>query len=148
MFIVDHSVKEGADPTRIISRRMQFVEIHPQGHAINAGWAPHLDLEPLSAADMALIQDVLAAPWIAKDLEHLALTPVVGNSITVKFTVSYRRISMDEFGFVWTTKNPQALVHTGFLDFFGLFWTFNWWRRRESTTSTTQRCFPLIFQSF
>lgn len=73
MFIVDHSVKEGADPTRNASRRMQFVEIDPKGHTINAGWAPHLDLEPLGAADMALIQDVLAAPWITKDLEHVAL---------------------------------------------------------------------------
>jgi len=73
MFIVDHSVKEGADPTRNVSRRMQFVEVDPKGHTINAGWAPHLDLEPLQPADMALIQDVLAAPWITRDLEHVAL---------------------------------------------------------------------------
>ena len=37
MFIIDHSVKEGADPTHIVSRRMQFVEIDPQGDAVNAG---------------------------------------------------------------------------------------------------------------
>lgn len=73
MFIVDHSVKEGADPTLLASRRMQFIEIDPQGNSINAGWAPHLDLEPLSAVDKALIEDVLNAPWIAKDLEGLAL---------------------------------------------------------------------------
>ena len=73
MFIIDHSVKEGADPVHVVSRRMQFVEIDPKGNAINAGWAPHLDLEPLAADDMALIGDVLAAPWIAKDLEQVAL---------------------------------------------------------------------------
>jgi len=73
MFIVDHAVKEGADPARIVSRRMQFVEIDPQGHATNAGWAPHLDLEPIAPADLKLIEDVLAAPWIAKDLEQQAL---------------------------------------------------------------------------
>ena len=73
MFIIDHSVKEGADPMHVVSRRMQFVEIDPKGNAINAGWAPHLDLEPLAPADMALIEDVLAAPWIAKDLEQVAL---------------------------------------------------------------------------
>jgi hypothetical protein len=56
----------------------------------------------------------------------MTVTPVGGNSITVKFTVSYRRISIDELGFVWTTKNPQAFIHAGSLDFFGLFWTFNW----------------------
>lgn len=74
MFIVDHTVKEGADQTLVASRRMQFVEIDPHGKAMNAGWAPHLDLEALGAADMALVQDLLAAPWIAKDLEQLALT--------------------------------------------------------------------------
>lgn len=77
MFIIDHSVKEGSDPAQVVSRRMQFVEIDPQGGAINAGWAPHLDMEPISAADLALIQDVFAAPWLngtdAKNLEQLAL---------------------------------------------------------------------------
>ncbi|GHU17563.1 helicase [Betaproteobacteria bacterium] len=73
MFIIDHSIKEGADPNRVASRRMQFVEIDASGQTLNAGWAPHLDLEPLAAGDEALIQDVLAAPWIAKDLEHAAL---------------------------------------------------------------------------
>lgn len=52
---------------------MQFVEIDPKGQAINAGWAPHLDLEPLAPSDVPLIEDVLAAPWIAKDLERVAL---------------------------------------------------------------------------
>lgn len=73
LFIIDHSVKEGADPVHVVSRRMQFVEIDASGNAINAGWAPHLDLEPLAPADRALIEDVLAAPWIAKDLEQVAL---------------------------------------------------------------------------
>ena len=73
MFIIDHSVKEGADPVHVVSRRMQFVEIDPQGGAINAGWAPHLDLEPIAKADMGLIEDVLAAPWITQNLEQQAL---------------------------------------------------------------------------
>ncbi|AKL39760.1 TPA: DUF3883 domain-containing protein [Serratia marcescens] len=73
MFIIDHCVKEGADSTHVASRRMQFVEIDPQGGAINAGWAPHLDLEPIAKADMALIEDVLGAPWITQNLEQQAL---------------------------------------------------------------------------
>jgi SNF2 family DNA or RNA helicase len=73
MFIIDHCVKEGADSTRVVSRRMQFVEIDPQGSAINAGWAPHLDLEPISKSDMARIEDVLGAPWITQNLEQQAL---------------------------------------------------------------------------
>lgn len=52
---------------------MQFVEIDPQGGAINAGWAPHLDLEPIDKADLSLIEDVLAAQWITQNLEQQAL---------------------------------------------------------------------------
>jgi len=73
MFIIDHCVKEGADSAHVVSRRMQFVEINPQGGAINAGWAPHLDLEPIAKTDMALIEDVLGAPWITQNLEQQAL---------------------------------------------------------------------------
>ena len=77
MFIIDHSVREGADPTHVVSRRMQFVEIDPKGKAINAGWAPHLDMESIGSVDVALIQDVLAAPWLngtdAQNLEQVAL---------------------------------------------------------------------------
>jgi superfamily II DNA or RNA helicase len=77
MFIINHSVREGADPVHVVSRRMQFVEIDPRGNAINAGWAPHLDMEPISAADLALIQDLFAAPWLngtdAQNLEQVAL---------------------------------------------------------------------------
>ncbi len=77
MFIIDHSVREGADPSRVVSRRMQFVEIDPLGNTMNAGWAPHLDMEPISKADLALIQDVFAAPWLngtdAQNLEQVAL---------------------------------------------------------------------------
>lgn len=73
MFIIDHSVKEGADATHVVSRRMQFVEIDPQGSAINAGWAPHLDLEPINGSDMDLVQDILGAPWITQNLDQLAL---------------------------------------------------------------------------
>ncbi|MDE2430518.1 MAG: DUF3883 domain-containing protein, partial [Burkholderiales bacterium] len=77
MFIIDHAVKEGADTSKVASRRMQFVEIDQQGTPINAGWAPHLDLRPVEADEFALIKDVLDLPWLtgnpAQNLEQLAL---------------------------------------------------------------------------
>jgi superfamily II DNA/RNA helicase len=73
MFILDHSVKEGIDKTQVASRRMQFVEIDASGEAINAGWAPHLDLEPIAGQDLSLIEDVLNASWLTANLEQLAL---------------------------------------------------------------------------
>ncbi|NBX75136.1 MAG: DUF3883 domain-containing protein [Proteobacteria bacterium] len=74
LFMIDHSVKEGSNQDMVASRRMQFVEIDTKGNASNAGWAPHLDLEPISDADARLIQDVLQAPWITQNLEQLALS--------------------------------------------------------------------------
>jgi hypothetical protein len=74
LLMIQHSVREGGgDPPRIISRRLQFIAINPQGSASFAGWAPHLDLQPLSDTDRQQVEDVLQAPWIAGDLEQTAL---------------------------------------------------------------------------
>ncbi len=73
LFIIDHSVKEGSDQSLTVSRRMQFVEIDAEGRTVHAGWAPHLDLEPIDPDDFALVKDVLNAPWIMENLEQRAL---------------------------------------------------------------------------
>lgn len=73
LFMIDHSVKEGADAGRVVSRRIQFVEIDAEGRANNAGWAPHLDFDPISETERGLIGDVLGAEWITRNLEQMAL---------------------------------------------------------------------------
>jgi len=74
LFMVDHSVREGGgDKTHAISRRLHFVEIRQDGQALNAGWAPHLDLHPIDDYDLKLVKDVLDAPWITTNLETVAL---------------------------------------------------------------------------
>ena len=72
MFLLDHSVKDSDGIA--VSRRIQFVEAGPTGHMSGAGWAPHLDLEPISESDLKLVGDVLNAPWITRDLEQVALS--------------------------------------------------------------------------
>lgn len=73
LFMLDHSVKEGGETGLVISRRLQFVEIDPTGKVTTAGWAPHLDLHPMDPTDHPLIDDILSAPWITRDLETVAL---------------------------------------------------------------------------
>jgi len=74
LFMIDHSVRCGAGETQTVaSRRMQFVEIDQHGNALNAGWAPHLDLQPIDEYDRKIIGDVLSAKWINDSLESLAL---------------------------------------------------------------------------
>ena len=73
LFMVDHTVREAGPNATVASRRLQFVEIDEAGNATNAGWAPHLDLQPIDSADKALIKDVLDANWLNTNLEGLAL---------------------------------------------------------------------------
>jgi hypothetical protein len=73
LFMIDHSVRQASDDKHV-SRRLQFVEIDQQGNASHAGWAPHLDLQPIDSADHALIADVLAAHWLNNNLDSVALT--------------------------------------------------------------------------
>jgi SNF2 family DNA or RNA helicase len=78
LFMIDHVIREdrtalGTSDERVVSRRLQFVEIDQFGNANNAGWAPHLDLLPIAESDLKLVQDVLNASWITNNLEQLAL---------------------------------------------------------------------------
>jgi hypothetical protein len=73
LFMVDHVVRESSQEGGVASRRLQFVEIDEQGNAINAGWAPHLDLQPIDDYDHKLVSDVLQASWLNHNLETLAL---------------------------------------------------------------------------
>ncbi|MDO9233258.1 MAG: helicase-related protein [Methylotenera sp.] len=90
LFMIDHCVKEGNDADRVVSRRMQFVEIDQNGTTTNAGWAPHLDLQPIDAADHKLIEDVLSAPWLSgsggRDLEAMALAHASARLVPEHYT--------------------------------------------------------------
>jgi len=73
LFMVDHTVRESNQSGEVASRRLQFVEIDEQGNGINAGWAPHLDLQPIDDYDRKLVGDILQASWLNHNLEALAL---------------------------------------------------------------------------
>ena len=71
LVLLSHDVKDAAG--RPLSQRVQFVRLRPDGTAAFAGWAPHLDLEPLPEADRARVADLVAAPWLAGGLEARAV---------------------------------------------------------------------------
>ncbi|EHQ53696.1 Type III restriction enzyme, res subunit family protein [Ectothiorhodospira sp. PHS-1] len=81
LFMLDHAIREGqgagGHPPRVVSRRLQFVAIDPRGQGGHAGWAPHLDLEPIRDDDLDRVRDLLQAPWLTQDLEALALNHAV-----------------------------------------------------------------------
>lgn len=71
MFLVTHEVKSGDG--KVLSKRLQFVRVNPDGSTSFAGWAPHLDLEPLAESERPLIREVLDASWIRADQEQRAI---------------------------------------------------------------------------
>ena len=74
LLILDHAIREGNNPGRMASRRMQFITMSKTGAATNAGYAPHLDLEPFSSEYQSVLDGILTAPWITGDLEKKGLS--------------------------------------------------------------------------
>ena len=73
LFMIDHGIREGTSMTRLISRRMQFVEIDESGSVRHAGAAPYLSYENPPPETRAAIEQVLTQPWLTQDLSALAL---------------------------------------------------------------------------
>ncbi len=71
LVLLSHDVKAG-DGT-VLSQRVQFVRVAPDGRTAFAGWVPHLDLEPLTPADRARLETLLASPWLSDGLEGRAV---------------------------------------------------------------------------
>ena len=91
LFLLTHEVKSGDGAT--LSKRMQFIRVNPDGSAAFAGWAPHLDLEPLAAAERPLLKDLLTASWIRTDQEQKAIALAAGKLVPEHFKeVADRRI--------------------------------------------------------
>ena len=84
LFMIDHTVRQASDDKHV-SRRLQFVEINQQGQASHAGWAPHLDLQPIDGSERARIADVLDAPWLNNNLDSLALTHASQHLVPVHY---------------------------------------------------------------
>ncbi len=92
LFLLTHEIKSGDG--QVISKRLQFVRVEPDGSASFAGWAPHLDLTPIEDADRTRAKTVLQAPWIHVDLEKKALTLAATSLVPEHFQeVAARRIA-------------------------------------------------------
>jgi hypothetical protein len=92
LFLLTHEVKSGDG--QVISKRLQFVRVLPDGSATFAGWAPHLDLEPLASADRPLLADMLTAPWLTAGLEQRALALAASSLVPEHYSeVAGRRIA-------------------------------------------------------
>ena len=92
LFLLTHEIKSGDG--LVLSKRLQFVRVGSDGNAVFAGWAPHLDLEPLPEGERTLLKDVLAAPWIAGGQEARAVALAAATLVPEHYKeVAHRRIA-------------------------------------------------------
>lgn len=78
LFVIDHSVREtSGEPPKDVSRRVQFVEMDRTGKASPAGFAPHLDLQPIRSSQAKQVADVINADWVTNNLEARAVAYAV-----------------------------------------------------------------------
>ncbi len=82
---LDHSIRDGRQGRQggpsVISRRLQFVALGADGSAYDAGPAPHLDVRPATPEELAAAQPLLAADWLADDLEARARAHAVAHLV-------------------------------------------------------------------
>jgi superfamily II DNA or RNA helicase len=92
---LEHAIQDArtdrARNRRIVSRRMQFVEIDRTGVTRTAGSAPYLDYRPLTDDEQALVQPLLDEPWLRDGLEDRALGYAVQHLVPGHFAEVRRR---------------------------------------------------------
>ena len=92
LFLLTHEIKSGDG--LVLSKRLQFIRVAADGTPDFAGWAPHLDLEPLPEGERSLLKDVLTAPWIAAGHESRAVALAAETLVPEHYNeVAHRRIT-------------------------------------------------------
>jgi superfamily II DNA or RNA helicase len=77
LLYLEHSIQDArtdrAGNRRIVSKRLQFIEIDEAGIARNAGPAPYLDYRPATAKELEEIKSGINPSWLRGNLEAQAM---------------------------------------------------------------------------
>jgi superfamily II DNA or RNA helicase len=95
LFMIDHSVEQGGDAGRVASRRVQFIEIKPDGETLNAGFSPHLALDAVTPSDFAQVAHLLDEAWITHDAAHVVDSEACAHIATQHLDEVRRRLEQD-----------------------------------------------------
>ncbi len=78
LIYLEHSIQDARTDRsggyRVVSKRMQFVEIDCDGRAHNAGYAPYLDYRPATVEEREAIEPLLKESWLGQNLEERAFS--------------------------------------------------------------------------
>jgi len=89
LFYLEHSIQDArtdrSGNRRVVSRRMQFIEIDANGNVRNAGYAPYLDYRAITPEEKPIIAPSLEPDWLKKDLESRVLEHAVQSLVPEHF---------------------------------------------------------------
>ncbi len=87
VFYLEHAIQDASTTRtgerRVVSRRMLYVELDPDGNARDAAYAPYLDYRPLREGEPGP-EEILGWPecvWITRDLERKAVEYAVSRVV-------------------------------------------------------------------
>lgn len=82
---LEHSIQDARTnlngSRRLVSRRMQYVEINPEGNTYNAGYAPYLNYRPLTDEEKGFVEKILEESWLREDLEAKAKSYAIAHLV-------------------------------------------------------------------
>lgn len=83
---LEHSIQDARTDRdgrrRVVSRRMQYVEISATDETRGAGYAPYLDYRPLEEAEKPLVESVLGSLALRNDLESKATSYAIAHLVS------------------------------------------------------------------
>ena len=82
LLILEHGISDASKgEKRLVSQRVHFLTITSSGQVSNAGFAPHLDCDPLPEDAKPLIAPLLSDAWIKQNWDNTALAYAAKNLI-------------------------------------------------------------------
>jgi SNF2 family DNA or RNA helicase len=83
---LEHSIQDARTDRngrrRVVSRRMQYVEINGTGQTIGAGYAPYLDYRPLEESEKPLVESTIDNLGLREDIESKATSYAIAHLVS------------------------------------------------------------------
>jgi superfamily II DNA or RNA helicase len=85
LVFLEHSIQDAGTDTagkrRIVSRRLQFVELTESGNPRTAGMAPYLDYRPPTEQEQEILRNLTHPAWTAADIESRVMEHAIAHLV-------------------------------------------------------------------
>ena len=82
---LEHAIRDGrvvkSGEPRVVSQRLQFINLRADGAAADGGSAPYLDCRPITPEERDHVAETILAPWLAAGVEDRALGHAIAHLV-------------------------------------------------------------------